>query len=99
MGLIGLGNMGSAFAERLLDAGFDLSVHNRTRARAEPLAERGATIAETAFDLAAGADVGLTSLSDDADDGIRDRFDGGGGGVAQGSGSCGGRARARDDRS
>ena len=52
MGLIGLGNMGSAFAERLLDAGFDLSVHNRTPAKAEPLAERGATIAETAFDLA-----------------------------------------------
>jgi len=58
--------MGNAFAERLLDAGFDLSVHNRTRARAEPLAERGATVAETASDLAAGADVVLTSLSDDA---------------------------------
>jgi 3-hydroxyisobutyrate dehydrogenase-like beta-hydroxyacid dehydrogenase len=66
VGLIGLGNMGNAFAERLLDAGFDLSVHNRTRARAEPLAERGATVAETASDLAAGADVVLTSLSDDA---------------------------------
>jgi len=66
VGLIGLGNMGNAFAERLLDAGFDLSVHNRTRARAEPLAERGATVAETASDLAAGADVVLTSLPDDA---------------------------------
>jgi 3-hydroxyisobutyrate dehydrogenase-like beta-hydroxyacid dehydrogenase len=66
VGLIGLGNMGSAFAERLLDAGFDLAVHNRTRARAEPLAKRGATVAETPFDLAAGADVVLTSLSDDA---------------------------------
>jgi 3-hydroxyisobutyrate dehydrogenase-like beta-hydroxyacid dehydrogenase len=65
VGLIGLGNMGSAFAERLLDAGFDLAVHNRTRARAEPLAERGATVAETALDLAAGADVVITSLSDD----------------------------------
>ena len=66
MGLIGLGNMGSAFAERLLDAGFDLAVHNRTRARAEPLAKRGATIADTMFDLAARADLTLTSLSDDA---------------------------------
>jgi 3-hydroxyisobutyrate dehydrogenase-like beta-hydroxyacid dehydrogenase len=66
VGLIGLGNMGSAFAERLLDAGFDLVVHNRTRARAEPLAERGATVADTASDLAARADVVLTSLSDDA---------------------------------
>jgi 3-hydroxyisobutyrate dehydrogenase-like beta-hydroxyacid dehydrogenase len=66
VGLIGLGNMGSAFAERLLDAGFDLVVHNRTRARAEPLAARGATVADTASDLAARADVVLTSLSDDA---------------------------------
>jgi 3-hydroxyisobutyrate dehydrogenase-like beta-hydroxyacid dehydrogenase len=66
VGLIGLGNMGSAFAERLLDAGFDLVVHNRTRTRAEPLAERGATVADTASDLAARADVVLTSLSDDA---------------------------------
>jgi 3-hydroxyisobutyrate dehydrogenase-like beta-hydroxyacid dehydrogenase len=65
VGLIGLGNMGSAFAERLLDAGFDLSVYNRTRARAEPLAGRGATVAETAAGLAAGVDVVLTSLSDD----------------------------------
>jgi 3-hydroxyisobutyrate dehydrogenase-like beta-hydroxyacid dehydrogenase len=66
VGLIGLGNMGSAFAERLLDAGFDLSVHNRTRARAEPLARRGATIAGTAAELASRVDVLLTSLSDDA---------------------------------
>jgi len=63
--VIGLGNMGSAFAERLLDAGYDLVVHNRTRERAEPLAARGATVAETAAGLAAGADVVLTSLSDD----------------------------------
>jgi 3-hydroxyisobutyrate dehydrogenase-like beta-hydroxyacid dehydrogenase len=66
VGLIGLGNMGSAFAERLLDAGFDLTVHNRTRARAEPLAKQGATVVETASELAAGADIVLTSLADDA---------------------------------
>ncbi len=43
MGLIGLGNMGSAFAERLLDAGYDLVVYNRSRAKTEPLgrARRG----------------------------------------------------------
>jgi 3-hydroxyisobutyrate dehydrogenase-like beta-hydroxyacid dehydrogenase len=63
--LIGLGNMGSAFAERLLDAGFDLVVHNRSREKAEPLAERGAAVAETAADLAAGSDIVLTSLADD----------------------------------
>lgn len=65
VGLIGLGNMGSAFAERLLEAGFDLTVFNRTRSRAEPFAERGATVAESAADLGAAADVVVTSLSDD----------------------------------
>jgi 3-hydroxyisobutyrate dehydrogenase-like beta-hydroxyacid dehydrogenase len=58
--------MGSAFAERLLDAGYDLVVHNRSRAKTEPLAARGATVAETAADLAAAVDIVLTSLSDDA---------------------------------
>jgi 3-hydroxyisobutyrate dehydrogenase-like beta-hydroxyacid dehydrogenase len=64
--LIGLGNMGSAFAERLLDAGYDLVVHNRSRAKTEPLGARGAAVAETAADLAAAVDIVLTSLSDDA---------------------------------
>jgi 3-hydroxyisobutyrate dehydrogenase-like beta-hydroxyacid dehydrogenase len=66
VGLIGLGNMGSAFAERLLDADFDLSVFNRTAGRATPFADRGATVAASATDLAAAVDVVLTSLSDDA---------------------------------
>jgi 3-hydroxyisobutyrate dehydrogenase len=65
VGLIGLGNMGSAFAERLLDAGYDLAVHNRSRAKTEPLAARGAAVMDTAADLAAAADIVLTSLSDD----------------------------------
>jgi 3-hydroxyisobutyrate dehydrogenase-like beta-hydroxyacid dehydrogenase len=58
--------MGSAFAERLLDAGYDLVVHNRSRAKTEPLGARGAAVAETAADLAAAVDIVLTSLSDDA---------------------------------
>ncbi len=65
VGLIGLGNMGSAFAERLLDAGFDLVVHNRSRARTEALTGRGAAVADTTADLAGRVDVLLTSLSDD----------------------------------
>ena len=65
MGLIGLGNMGTAIAERLLGAGDDLVVHNRTPEKAEPLAARGAAVAGTAAELAAAADVVLTSLSDD----------------------------------
>lgn len=65
MGLIGLGNMGSAFAERLLDAGFDIVVHNRSRARTQAMASRGVAVADTAADLADRVDVVLTSLSDD----------------------------------
>jgi 3-hydroxyisobutyrate dehydrogenase-like beta-hydroxyacid dehydrogenase len=65
VGLIGLGNMGAAVAERLLDAGYPLHVHNRTRGKAAPLEERGASVAAGAGDLAARADVVLTSLPDD----------------------------------
>ena len=65
MGLIGLGNMGAAFADRLLEAGFPLAVYNRTRSKAEPLGARGVTIADSVRALAAQADVVLTSVSDD----------------------------------
>jgi len=65
VGLIGLGNMGTAVAERLLDAGFELVVHNRTPGRAEALGARGAVLASSAADLAGRVDVVLTSLADD----------------------------------
>ncbi|MET0202046.1 MAG: NAD(P)-dependent oxidoreductase [Gaiellaceae bacterium] len=65
VGLIGLGNMGTAFAERLLDGGYDLLVYNRTAAKAEPLAARGADVAGTAEELAERVDVVLTSLPND----------------------------------
>ena len=57
--------MGSAFAERLLDGGYDLLVYNRTATKAEPLAARGAAVAGTAADLAERVDVVLTSLPND----------------------------------
>jgi 3-hydroxyisobutyrate dehydrogenase-like beta-hydroxyacid dehydrogenase len=63
--LIGLGNMGTAFAERLLDGGYDLLVYNRTAAKADPLAARGAAVADTAEELAERVDVVLTSLPND----------------------------------
>lgn len=66
MGLIGVGNMGTAIAERLLDAGFPLVVYNRTPQKAEPLVARGADVAGDTADLAAQVDVVLTSLPDDA---------------------------------
>src|SRR5204862_6564279 len=63
VGLIGLGRMGSAIGERLLDAGYELLVWNRTSAKAEPLVERGAVACATVADLAQGADVILSSLA------------------------------------
>jgi 3-hydroxyisobutyrate dehydrogenase-like beta-hydroxyacid dehydrogenase len=65
VGLIGLGNMGAAVAERLLDAGHALVLYNRTPEKAAPLAERGGTVAESPSALAAEVEVVLTSLADD----------------------------------
>jgi 3-hydroxyisobutyrate dehydrogenase-like beta-hydroxyacid dehydrogenase len=65
VGLIGLGNMGTAFAERLLDAGYPLVVSNRTPKKAAALAARGAAVADSPAQLAEQVDMILTSLSDD----------------------------------
>jgi 3-hydroxyisobutyrate dehydrogenase len=53
IGWIGIGRMGYAMAARLAKQGADLTVWNRTRAKAEPLAKHGAKIASTLSDLAA----------------------------------------------
>ena len=66
VGLVGLGNMGTAIAERLLDAGFPLVVNNRTPAKAEALGALGAEVATTPEKLAEQVDVVLTSLANDA---------------------------------
>jgi 3-hydroxyisobutyrate dehydrogenase len=52
IGWIGMGRMGYPMAERLLKAGYDVSVWNRTRSKAEPLAAHGAKIVEKVADLA-----------------------------------------------
>lgn len=64
--LVGLGNMGRAIAERLLDAGYPLAVFNRTPERARGLVERGATRLESAGLALVDGGVCLTSLADDA---------------------------------
>jgi 3-hydroxyisobutyrate dehydrogenase len=51
-GWAGTGRMGYALVSRLLEAGHDVAVYNRTRAKAEPLAELGATIVDTPAGLA-----------------------------------------------
>lgn len=60
----GMGLMGSAMAERLLQAGHRLTVWNRTAAKCAPLAALGAEVAATPAEAAAGADGVLLCLMD-----------------------------------
>ena len=62
LGWIGIGRMGYAMAERLAKAGCDISVWNRTRAKAEPLAAHGAKIVDSLAELAA-CDIVFTMVS------------------------------------
>jgi 3-hydroxyisobutyrate dehydrogenase len=66
LGWIGAGRMGFALASRLLAAGHDVAVWNRTRAKAEPLAELGATIVDAPADLA-DRDIVFTMVGGDRD--------------------------------
>ncbi|WP_301323896.1 NAD(P)-dependent oxidoreductase [Actinomadura rupiterrae] len=64
VGFLGTGIMGAAMARNLLGAGLEVAVWNRTRARAEPLGQAGARVADSAADAVAGADVIVTMLTD-----------------------------------
>lgn len=60
----GLGRMGGPMAARLVDAGHDVAVWNRTTSRARPLVERGARQADSPATAAQGAEVAITMLAD-----------------------------------
>ena len=62
LGWIGIGRMGYAMAERLAKAGCDITVWNRTKSKAEPLAKSGAQVADNLTDLA-GCDIVFTMVS------------------------------------
>lgn len=66
VGFIGLGAMGSRMAGRLLAAHHDVVVYNRTLERARPLEQRGAKVAATPRELAAGAEIVCSSVANDA---------------------------------
>jgi len=66
IGWIGMGRMGFPMAERLVKGGYDVSVWNRTRAKAEPLAARGAALVAQPADLA-DRDILFTMVSTGAD--------------------------------
>lgn len=57
---IGTGIMGAPMAGHLLEAGYTLRVHNRTREKAEPLVDDGATWCDTPAEAADGADAVFT---------------------------------------
>jgi 3-hydroxyisobutyrate dehydrogenase-like beta-hydroxyacid dehydrogenase len=65
LGFIGIGNMGSRMARRLLEHGYKVSVYNRSREAAEDLVKYGATVAGSIAELASEADVILSSLTND----------------------------------
>ena len=65
IGMIGLGRMGTAMALRLLEGGHELTVWNRTAARAAPLVEAGATLAATPYAVANAADVIFVIMFDE----------------------------------
>jgi 3-hydroxyisobutyrate dehydrogenase len=66
VGWIGTGRMGFQLAARLLAAGYDVAVWNRTRAKAQPLADQGATVVDRPADLA-GRDIVFIMVSADPD--------------------------------
>jgi 3-hydroxyisobutyrate dehydrogenase len=62
--LLGLGLMGSGMAGRLLDAGYPLTIWNRTPDKAQALANRGARLAKSPRDAAASAAIVISMLAD-----------------------------------
>lgn len=66
VGLVGTGVMGHPMGEQLLAAGHSLTVYNRTPDKAASLIDKGAMAAATPADVAANADVVLSSVTDPA---------------------------------
>lgn len=67
LGFIGIGIMGLPMAKNLLKAGYPLTVHSRTRSKADPLIEAGANWADTPAKVATGSDIVITCVTDTPD--------------------------------
>lgn len=65
LGFIGLGNMGSRIAQRLVDNGYQVFVYDRNIAKADAIAARGGIVAKDIVELAGSADVILSCLTND----------------------------------
>jgi 2-hydroxy-3-oxopropionate reductase len=64
VGFIGLGIMGMPMARNLMEAGYELTVHNRSPEKAEELGKEGAAVAATPREVAQNSDVVITMLPD-----------------------------------
>lgn len=64
LGYIGTGLMGLPMSARLLAAGYDLTVWNRTVAKAQPLVDTGATMGDNPADVASKSDIVFLCLTD-----------------------------------
>src|SRR5437899_2207288 len=64
LAFLGLGLMGTPMATRLLEAGNDLTVWNRTTEKTTPLAERGAAVASTPAQAVAAVDAALLAFGE-----------------------------------
>ena len=64
LGIIGIGMLGNAVAQRLLNSGYKIAVYNRTTKKVEPLAALGAIILQTPKDLAKSCELVITILKD-----------------------------------
>src|SRR3989441_3213660 len=60
-----MGHMGSHMAQRLLDAGYQMTVYDRTKEKAQELGKRGAQVAQTPKDLAANCQVVMACVTND----------------------------------
>lgn len=67
IGFIGLGIMGRPMAAHLLDAGYTVTVWNRTRSKMQALVERGAAAGESPKDVAARSEITITMVADTPD--------------------------------
>lgn len=65
IGFLGLGTMGAPMANNLRKSGHAVTVWNRTAAKAEPIARKGARLARTARECATGQDLVLSCLADE----------------------------------
>src|SRR6266550_4114554 len=65
LGFIGIGHMGSHMVQRLFDAGYQVTVYDRTEEKAKALGQRGARVAKTPKDLAANCQVVMACVTND----------------------------------